>query len=243
MDTLQKLGVPISIVIAGGLIAVAVFYSNKGTVVSGPPKEGAVMQNVRGVEPDDHVLGNRDAKVVIVEYSDFECPFCKQFHQTMHRIISEYGQSGDVAWVYRNFPLDSLHAKARTEALAAECAASLGGNETFWKFANKVFEITPSNDGLYIGDYDVDPSNPTGTNAGQLTEIAVSLGLDKTRFESCIAAGTHAERIQKEEDEVIAAGGRGTPHSIVIFEGEQISLEGAQPYDVVKGLIDTMLDR
>lgn len=240
METLQKLATPLAIVVAGALIASAVFFVNKNRPLS-PGTGGEVTAEIPGVQEGDHVLGNPNAKVVIVEYSDFECPFCKQFHDTLNRLMSEYGAGGEVAWVYRNFPLDSLHSKARTEAEAAECAAALGGNETFWKFADKIFEITPSNDGLDIGDYSANPSQPSGLDAGKLSEVATGVGLDKTRFESCLAAGTYAEKVRAHEEEILAAGGRGTPHSIIIFEGDQIPLEGAQPYDVVKSLVDAML--
>ncbi len=78
----------------------------------------------------DHIRGNPDAPVTLVEYSDFECPFCKRFHPTVKRIVDEYG--GRVRWVYRHFPLDEIHpVKARREAAAAECAAELGGNDAF----------------------------------------------------------------------------------------------------------------
>lgn len=242
METVQKLATPLAIVLAGALIAGAVFFVNKNRPLSPETSGGVVAEDIPGVQADDHILGNPQAKVVIVEYSDFECPFCKQFHDTLNRIMREYGPSGDVAWVYRQFPLDSLHLKARTEAEASECVAALGGNDAFWKFANGIFAVTPSNDGLDVGDYNTNPSNPSGLNAGELSTIAVEAGVDKTQFEACLAAGTYAEKVQKHEAEVLAAGGRGTPHSIIIFEGDQISLEGAQPYDVVKSLIDAMLE-
>ena len=102
------------------------------------------------VTPADHILGNPNAEVFIVEYSDLECPFCKQFHKSMLEIMSEYGAEGKVAWVYRHFPLDQLHSKARKEAEATECATELGGNDAFWEYTNKIFEITPSNNGLNL---------------------------------------------------------------------------------------------
>src|SRR3989338_8979892 len=109
------------------------------------------------------------------------------FHETMHQIIDEYGQSGEVAWVYRQSPLDVLHSKARKESEASECAASLGGNDAFWKFADEVFNRTTSNDTLDIGSYN---GGAGSGDAGQLSAIAVSIGLDKAAFESCLASGT-----------------------------------------------------
>src|SRR3546814_2871400 len=69
-------------------------------------------------------MGSPDASVKVIEFSDFECPFCKGFHRTMGQVMEEYGQDGKVAWVYRHFPIDSIHSKARKEAQASECARS-----------------------------------------------------------------------------------------------------------------------
>lgn len=94
---------------------------------------------IRPVSPEDHVVGDLNtAKLVIVEYSDMECPFCQRFHEIMKRVVAD--SNGDVAWVYRHFPLPQLHPKATQAAEASECAWEQGGNEAFWKYADKVFE-------------------------------------------------------------------------------------------------------
>lgn len=240
---MQKLAIPISIVIAGALIAGAVYFAMSGNAAgnqAGTLPQETVVEPVRTVQADDHILGNPNAEIVIIEYSDTECPYCKQFHGTLQRIIDEYGSSGDVAWVYRHFPLASLHPKAPKEAEALECAAELGGEETFWSYTNRLYEITPANNGLDIGDYN-NPDAVTGTDAGQLTDIAVEVGLEAADFESCVASGRHKERIDRDLEEVFAAGGRGTPHNIILIDGEQIPLEGAQQYEVMSGLIETIL--
>lgn len=91
------------------------------------------------------VRGNPNAKITIIEYSDLECPFCKRFHATMEQVLATYGN--DIRVVFRHFPLDSLHKKARTEANAVECAGEQG---KFWEFIDGIFAVTPSNDGLDI---------------------------------------------------------------------------------------------
>ena len=101
---------------------------------------------MRPISPDDHILGNVNAKIIIVEYSDLECPFCKMFHNTMHQVVEK--SNGNVAWVYRHYPILQLHPKAFHEAEATECAWEQGGNSAFWKYTDKLFEITPSNNGL-----------------------------------------------------------------------------------------------
>ncbi len=90
------------------------------------------------VDKDDHIRGSVDAKVKFIEYSDFECPFCKRHHPVMQKIVSAYS-GNDVAWVYRHLPLVSIHPKAQPLAEASECAAELGGNDGFWAFADAVF--------------------------------------------------------------------------------------------------------
>ena len=238
---MRTLSIPFAIVIAGALVAASIYFVNRDRPYGTPAtNEPAVLEEIRGVQKDDHVLGNPDAEVVIVEFSDPECPFCKQFHATMHQLIDTYGLDGDVAWVYRHFPIPQLHPKAQKEAEALECAAELGGEASFWKYTDRLYEITPSNNGMDIGAYN-DGSTTSGTNAGQLTEVATFVGLDAKAFEACLASNRHAARIQKDSNEVVAAGGMGTPHSIMIANGEQIPIEGAQPFGVIKGMIDSVL--
>lgn len=98
---------------------------------------------------DQVFLGEEENSVYVIEYSDLECPFCKRFHEAMLEVMKEFDTRGqEVTWIYRHFPLDQIHSQARKEAEATECAAELGGNEAFWNYTNKLFEITPSNDGL-----------------------------------------------------------------------------------------------
>lgn len=267
METIQKFAVPLAIVIAGALIAGAVYFASIGRAPSNPQQgAGRVETKIRGAEKDDHILGRGNAKVVLVEFSDPECPFCKQFHATMHKVIDTYGKDGDVAWVYRHFPIAQLHPKAQKEAEALECAAELGGpssslgtsNDVFWKYADKLYETTNSNNSLDIGVYNLPTDPPTGpdgkpyyaqktprstTDAGQLSDIAVSLGLDKTVFESCLSSGKYGARVKKDSEEAALAGTRGTPNSIIIVGKEQVTMEGAQPFEAVKTLIDTLLKK
>jgi len=99
-----------------------------------PPSPDIVLPTISDT---DHVLGKANAKVTIVEFSDFQCPFCSRHHPTMQRIISEYPD--DVRWVYKHFPLESIHPRARPAAEASECVADLAGNDAFWQYADKLF--------------------------------------------------------------------------------------------------------
>ena len=110
----------------------------------GPGGGGEAMAG-RPISAADHILGNLGSKVIVLEYSDLECPFCKIFHATMHRVLDS---NKEVAWVYRHYPIPQLHSKAVREAEASECAWEQGGNEAFWKYVDRIFQITPSNDRL-----------------------------------------------------------------------------------------------
>jgi len=186
---------------------------------------------VKPVRPDDHILGNPAAPVKLVEFSDFECPFCKGFHSILKQVMDEYGKDGKVAWVYRHFPLDELHPKARKEAQAAECANEIGGNDAFWAYSDKLFEVTPSNNQLDLS---------------LLPQIAAEIGLGRAKFEACLTGdargGKYADHIQSDYENASASGGLGTPYSIVIApNGKSFPITGAQPYLVVKSLIDLAL--
>lgn len=191
-----------------------------------------VSANVRPIDGNDHIFGNPEASVKIIEYSDLECPWCKNFHPVLKQTIAAY--DGKVAWVYRHYPIDQLHPKARKEAEAAECANELGGNEKFWSYIDKIYEITPSNNGL-------DPA--------ELPKIAADIGLDKNKFEACLESGKYAERVSSDISDAQKAGARGTPYSIVIAKnGKKYEIPGALPFDstnsnqpTVKKIIDEAL--
>jgi protein-disulfide isomerase len=221
----KKYTIPVAIIIAGVLIAGALYLSNRDSGVAPVINDGEL--GVPAVSADDHILGNPNAQIIIVEYSDFECSFCKNFHSTMHTIIDEYGSDGKVAWVYRHFPITQSHPKAMKEAEATECAAELGGNQGFWDYADRLFEITPSDNGLDLA---------------QLPVIAEYVGLDAVEFKECLDSGRYEDKIQAQYDEIIAAGGRGTPHNIIFVGDEQASIEGAQPIEAMRSVIKTLLN-
>lgn len=230
------MAVPGAIIIAGVLIAGAVILSggkpsSNNTVTNTQPqvavKETGDLEKMKPVTAEDHIRGDANAPVKIVEYSDTECPFCKRFHDTMKQVIDEYGKDGKVAWVYRHFPLDQLHSKARKEAVALECANEQGGNDKFWSYADRLYEITPANNGL----------DPT-----ELPKIAQYVGLDTAKFNTCLGSTKYDKHIEDEVQNAQATGGNGTPWSIVIGKnGKKYPLSGAQPYDSIKQLIETAL--
>ena len=256
---------PASIIVAGVLIAGSVIWAmgkraeNSGLIAGLNAPAGPDIASMRVVGDSDHVRGSREAEVTIVEYSDFECPFCKSFHETMKDTLALYGN--DVAWVYRQYPIAGLHVKAAKESEASECAAELGGTEAFWKFADRIFEITPSNDGL-------DPSVFGG--------IAEYAGVARSAFESCLASARHAGAVTTSVAEAEALGIGGTPYVVFVSrnavnaddfsfledinrqslavrptypvpfvvdeESSRIGMSGAYPLELVRQVMDALLD-
>ncbi len=200
-----------------------------GTTQGSAPSEGKLSEDqtkkIPGLTDKDHVRGSRDAKVFLIEYSDFECPFCKRFHPTLLQLLEEYGDQ--LALVYRHFPLDQLHPKADKEAEASECVRELGGEEAFWKFVDKIFEVTPSNNGL---------------DHTQLPTYASEAGVDSGAFKSCLDSGKYADYVEADFQGGGNAGITGTPGNFVLNQkGEAWMVVGAQPYENVKAVIDEAL--
>lgn len=234
-STFEKYSTPASILLGALFIAGVIYWGDGNSrIANDPSRQGPdqveaqkALENIAPITAKDHIRGNPNAEVIIVEYSDSECPFCKRFHETMRQVMSEYGANGKVAWVYRHFPLDSLHANARGEAVALECANELGGNDAFWKYADRLFEITPSNDGL----------SPT-----ELPKIATFVGLDAAVFSRCTSSGRYDTHVEADVQNAGATGGNGTPWSIIVTKsGKKYPLSGAQPYESVKQAIELAL--
>lgn len=232
--------VPVSIIIAGLMIAGAVFFSSNdksvgntsnNTVNSKTPVVNTriSLENLKPITSKDHILGDPNAPVKIVEYSDFECPYCKSFNVTMEKIMDEYGKNGEVAWVYRHFPIAQLHPKnAFKVAVISECVAEQKSNSAFWSFAAKFFELTPSND-----QTDLDVVIPQITN---------SIGIDQVLLNKCVSSGKYDSHIKDNIANAGATGGIGSPWSILIApNGKKFPINGAQRYETVKALIDMAL--
>ncbi len=218
----NKFLIPISILIAAVLIGGAIFFKGKVSPTAPTDSNEPADVTVAPLSADDHVLGNPNAKVVLVEFSDIDCPFCKTFDATMRRIMDEYGPDGKVAWVYRHFPLDQLHPEARLKAESTECVAKLAGNDAFWNYLGALFERDET--------------------SADLPARAAEFGVDATAFKTCVDSKEFADEVKADGDAALAAGGRGTPYTIAIGpDGTKIPINGAQPYEVVKQVIDTML--
>jgi len=232
--------IPIAILIAGILIAGSI-YMNRASVakekitVQTPAQSKINTDAFVPVSRNENVLGNLDtAKVVIVDYSDLECPYCKLLHETIKRIYADYADTGKVAWVYRHYPL-SIHSKAPREAQASECVRELGGNDAFWKFISLVYEVTPSNDGLDLT---------------QLPIIASSAGVNKDDFQTCLDSGAYAQKVKESYDNALKlTTTEVTPFTVLIADGKVIPLVDEDgvgygaglPYPTFKALIEQLI--
>ena len=225
-----SVAIPVAIVVGFGLIAAAIFFSGSNAVpaptAKAVPTETTKETTVRPVDDTDYVRGNPNAPILVIEYSDYDCPFCKNFHETMTRIMEEYGVTGKVAWAYRQFPLEQLHPNAPRLSEAAFCAGELGGTDAYWKFSDLIFNEREVN---------------VQTNMTRLPEFAATAGLDKAKFNECLNSGKFKDKVAASIAEGAAAGAQGTPYSIVTVGGQQAVINGAQPYPVVKQIIDNLV--
>ena len=265
------LNIPTAIIIAGAIVAIAVIWTKSPSApVKTTPDAGAFEQKVKPVTSADYILGNPQAKVKVVEYSDPSCPFCKIFHNTMRKIMSDYGTSGNIAWVYRHYTLDKpdangniLHPNAGHEAQSMECAGSLGGNDKFWAFVNRLYEITPS----------VTGQTPKGLDQNELPKIAQFAGINTTDFNNCLATNKFKDKVDASFVDGTNFGIQGTPSTVIILDkafpseiknklmqiydpyknvqtdeypirlgtdSKTIMLDGAMPYDTMKATLDLL---
>lgn len=173
---------------------------------------------VPAVTDSDHIRGNEDAAVTIIEYSDFQCPYCDRFHPTMQQVMDEYADS--VRWVYRHFPL-SFHPEALPAANAAECASEQG---KFWEYADALFE------------------NQSSLGNEFYATLASDLGLNTTQWQDCYDTSKYQDVIEAQAQAGGAAGVSGTPGSFVIDpDGNAIPIKGALPFSSVAAAIDSVL--
>lgn len=175
-----------------------------------------------GLTDDDHIRGNKDAEIVLIEYTDFECPFCAQFHPTTAQILEDYGDK--VALVYRNYPLE-FHPNAQKAGEAGECVAKLGGDDAYWKYADAIFAKNDELGGK------ISPE--------AITEAAQTAGVNMTNFQTCLDSGEMAQVVKDDMAEGAAAGVQGTPGTFIVTkDGAQELIPGAYPLAQVKTIID-----
>ena len=176
-----------------------------------PPIQEAA--DVPKITQEDHLRGDKNARITLIEYSDIECPFCKRVHPVLQ---------------FRHYPL-SFHQNAQKEAEAVECASEQGGNDAFWKILDALYERTTSG-GL-------------GFALDKLGPLARELGLDEAKFQACLDSGKYTKRVKDEMAGGTGAGVNGTPGNILLDtkSGKTRLIPGAVPFETIKASIDEML--
>jgi protein-disulfide isomerase len=224
---------PLSILFAAVLISSSILYVNlkgpaaaqQGNIINVGPNKAADDKPVSVSTDDDPVLGKSDAPVTIIEFSDFQCPFCRAFWEdTLPLIKKNYIDTGKVKFVYRDYPLDN-HPAAMPSALAAECADDQG---KYWEYHDKIF-AEQAKKGV----------NTISYSATDLKKWAAEIKLNTVTFNTCLDAQTHKAEVEKDFQDGVAAGVNGTPG----FYVNGIPVRGALPYESFKTLIEAELKK
>jgi len=234
-STVQLAGVFVVALLIGYVLGGYVFNpkGSSGTTTTtttapSPGSDGGTQPSrldMKVLADDDPLKGDKNAPVVIVEFSDFQCPFCRRFYiQTLSQIEKEYVDTGKVLFVYRDFPLNSIHPAAQKSAEAAECADEQG---KFWEFHNALFD-EQNKQGAGTVDYNVDDIK---------TWASTVQGLDTAKFNECLDSGKYEQEVNKDFQDGVNAGVGGTPTFYI--NGQEVS--GAQPFSVFKQVIDQQL--
>jgi protein-disulfide isomerase len=228
----KDLLVPAAIIIAGIAIGLGLYMSggSPATAVVAQPNVPAAevdqTDQVAEVTDEDHRKGPADAVITIVEYSDFDCPFCSRFHDSMNELVAA---NDDVAWVYRHFPLEQLHPQAEGVALASECVGDIAGEAAFWSFTDAYFGARGAQDATA---HDV-----------LVPRLANAAGVTTAALQECLSSGAMQAAVQADMDNAIATGGRGTPWSILIGPtGKTYPINGALPAAAIQQVIQVARD-
>jgi|TARA_Y100000310_G_C20672897_1_gene811255 protein-disulfide isomerase len=188
------------------------------------PAPSAPAQVTVEVENDDHILGEENADISIIEFSDFQCPFCERAFSGAVTDLknSDYFKDGDVNFVFKQFPLNSIHPQAQKAAEASECAGDQG---KFWEYHDTLFQ------------------NQNSLGISNLKQYAKDLGLDSSEFDSCLDDGDKASVVSDDLDQAKAAGGRGTPYFVVYNKktGDTAPVSGAVPFAQLEAAIQAVL--
>lgn len=231
----SKLFLPISILLTGILISSAILYTRSNfqrTANTGANIQQAIgdTQQIAGVvnvsADDDATLGNPDAPVTIIEFSDFQCPFCRKFwSETLPQIKKDYLVTGKAKFVYRDFPLAQIHLGATPAAEGAECAKE---QSKFWEMHDVIFE-----------EQEKQGSGTVQFTADDVKKWAAKIGLNTSKFNQCLDSGKYKQEVDKDIADGSAAGVTGTP---AIFVNGRL-IVGAQPFAAFKAVIDEELKK
>ncbi len=225
----------LAVVIVGGVL---MFSGNPNGGSNGTGDGNTDTGIVSASVDDDAVLGNKNAPVTIIEFSDYQCPFCRKFWtETYSQIKSQYVDAGKVKMVFRDLPLSSLHPMAQASAEAAECVREQGGDKAYFEYHDKMFsEQNILDSGSATGAVTKTIQYTNADLKSWATEIGYNIG-------ACLDSGKYSSEVQKDARDAQTAGFQGTPGFVVMKTGETqgIPLKGAYPFNSFKQAIDSKL--
>lgn len=218
-------GLPVAIIVAGIIIAgTLMFVGRSGTpnLAGNGHNIPSGSSNFREIGRRDHVRGNPDAPITLVEYSDFQCPYCGALHPTLTQLTEE---STDVRWVFRHFPLTNIHSSAFGAAVASECIAELAGNDAFWEFSDTLF------------------SNQRQLGTTLYESEAAKFGINKDDYNACTSRDDIIDIVRTDFNEARSEGGGGTPFTVVISaSGLRQGLPGPHPIEDWRNIVKQALE-
>ena len=248
---IDALFTPIAILLSGIIIALSLFIALRGSnndngiQSQNEAKDGIADKQVRQAPDktnasvkigDDPILGNREtAKIAIVEFSDYECPFCKRYHQqTFDQIVKNYVDTGEAIIVYKDFPLSFHDPLATKEAIAAECVQDLAGDEVYFKYGSLIYKNTNS--------------NGNGLEVSKLYDLAEEVGINREQFTECFDSEKFKDEVQQDIKTGSSVGITGTPGFVigVIKDNDTVDgvlFTGAQPYSSFETVIKEQLSK
>ena len=217
--------IPLAIIFAGAIIAVSIYMTQHHALLS----QNGNPEATRPVDTSDHVLGNPAAPVVLIEYADMDSEYSKDFQTVMEQIMQDYGTQGNVAWVYRNFPITDQDVNSEQDAEAAECAAGIGKPSDFFAFIDAFKAVAP-------GDSVFDPAN--------YDSLVSTLGISTGTFDDCLTAHTYQKKVAADYQNAMLIGATGSPYSVLEVKGQKpVVISGSVPYDTMKKVLDTSIQK
>lgn len=202
---------------------------NQPEIPAPPPQPTSAKVSIDG----DPVMGDKNAPVTLIEFSDYECPFCKRhFDETYPNLKKDYIDMGKLKLVFRDYPLPFHDPMATVEAIAANCAKDQGGDTAYFKIHDEMFKKTTS--------------NGNGLTKDKIYSIATDLNLNVENLKTCVESGKHKDEVKKDITDGAGAGVSGTPTFFLGKSDPSGTIEGkiivgAQPYSVFQSAIDELL--
>lgn len=177
---------------------------------------------------DDALMGDANAPVTIIEFSDYQCPYCRRFYNdTFSQLVSTYVDTGKAKLIFRDLPLVDKHPDAMGAAIAANCAREQGGDAVYFKMHDAIFD----------GENKLDPKKTVEIPQESLEQYATDLGLDTAAFKKCVTDGDAATEIQKDMADADAVGISATPSFLI----DNWLIEGAEPFATFQTVIEEEL--